>query len=278
MAEIEYIPPDLKTNIFYFRITGMWAPLKRSYLYHLLSIFILVVIGIGCPLTQIINVIFVDSLANFMDQLLVSVTVVAATVKGVNFYMQQKKVRRIFALHKRMLDRIDIGFNDSDDIKLQKIIRFNVLICKFFLYIYWCGLTAVGFQTIFSSPEKRLWPSTYFLPFESAKVPTVYMAGLIYQGFSEFWFCIWNAIEDTYPIIMVLMLCNHMEKLQNRLCRLGTIKLSRSIGNKNKRDSNKEFYVMLKDCSIYYEDCLRFDERYLIENIFFNSLHRLRFI
>lgn len=260
MAESDYIPPDLKTNMFYFRLSGMWPPLKTSYLYHLLTIFILAVIEIGSPLTQLINVIFVGSLADFMDQLLVSTTMVASTVKGVNFYMQQRKLRQVFQLHKRMLDRPDIGFNDGDDVALQKVVRFNVFICKFFLCMYGCGITTVTLQVIFSSPEKRLWPSTYFLPFEFGKDPTIYLAGLIFQGFSEFWFCVWNAVEDTYPIIMILMLCNHMEKLQNRLCRLGRMKVKSSIRNELKLDSNAEFYYSLKDCSIYYEDCLRFDD------------------
>lgn len=251
-VEPEYIPPDLKPIVDFSRVSGMWPPIKRPNYYYLLSLIVFIGIGIGCPLTQVLNMLFVDSITDVMDQCLISITMFASAWKGVNLFIQHRKIREIFELHRDMLRHTSKAEND----RFSALAATNVRLYYFFIAIYMCGWTGVCCQTIFSSPEKRLWPSTYFLPLDVAKLPSVYLGVLFYQGLSEVLFCIWNALQDTYPIIMILMLCEHIDQLQERLKLLG-IEQKKVQGKKSVLITDAEHYGQLKDCCIYYESCLR---------------------
>lgn len=254
MAEPEYIPPDLKLNVALYRLSGMWPPLKRSYLYPILSFAILLIIGIGAPFSQLMNIFFVDSVDTAMDQCLISSTVVAGTIKGVNVYLQQSKLRKIFQLHKEMLGKWAKGTDVHE--QFEKIAKNNVKVVKFFIWMYMAGGTGVALQTIFSTTEKRLYASTYFVPYEFGKNPAVYFPVIVFQVISSFGYCVWNAIEDTYPVILILMLCGHLDTLQMQLINLG-IKdnaLDLKIG---RGPLNQKYYAELRNCVFYYESCLR---------------------
>lgn len=253
-VETEYIPPDLKPIILVSRISGMWPPMKKSCPYYLLTLIVFICIGIGCPFTQVMNVMFVDSVTDVMDQCLISITMIASTWKGVNLLMHHGKIREIFNLHREMLSYT----NKKENGRFQLLVMNNVRLFYFFVGMYMCGWTGVCCQTIFSTPEKRLWPSTFFMPFDFAKIPAVYLGVLFYQGLSEVLFCVWNAMQDTYPIIMVLMLCEHVDQLQQRVMSLGIKKKKMQNGRESRLVSEVEYYEELKKCCVYYEKCTRF--------------------
>lgn len=259
-VEPEYVPHDLVPSIFVSRVSGMWPPIEKSYLYYLFALIVLCGIGIGCPLTQVMNVLFVDSITDVMDQCLISITMIASTWKGINLFVQCGRIREIFQLHREMLQQA----NKQEKEKMLVVAKYNVRIFYFFVAMYMCGWTGVCMQTIFSNPEKRLWPSTYFLPFEFAKNGSVYIGVLLYQGISEVLFCLWNAMQDTYPIILILMLWEHVEQLQQRVLMLGSEETKVQNGNKTRPLSHSEHYRQLKECCIYYEKCLRYKHTFSV--------------
>lgn len=254
MVEPEYIPPDLKSNVVLYRVSGMWPPLKRSYLYPLLSIAILLIIGIGYPFSQLMNIVFIDSIDIITDQCLISSTVVAGTVKGVNIYLQQSKLRKIFQLHKEMSEKWARGTDVREHFKT--IAKNNVRILNLFIWMYMAGGTGVALQTIFSTPEKRLYASTYYVPFEFGKNPAVYFSVIVFQVICSFFYCFWNAIEDTYPVILILILCGHLDTLQTQLANLGVKEDAADTGIGRDRLSRK-YYTELGNCVSYYQSCLR---------------------
>lgn len=250
--ENEYIPPDLAPTITAAAISGMWPPLRRKGFYYILSFVVFFGIGVGCPATQLMNMAFVDSITDVMDQCLISITMIASAWKGFNMFMQSDRIREIFRLHRDMLEHT----NKIERERFRILSVNNTRLYYFFIAMYMCGWTGVCFQTIFSSPEKRLWPSTYFLPFEFAKYRAVYLGGLLYQGLSEVLFCIWNALQDTYPIIMILMLYEHVDQLQKRIKKLGNIEVN--DGQQTRPLTDVEHFHQLKECCIYYEKCLTY--------------------
>lgn len=243
---MEYIPPDLKSNVTLCRIFGMWPPFKKSHLYSLLSIIVLVIIGVGFPLSQLINIPLLSSVDKIMDQFLISCTAIAGTFKGINIYLQQMKIRELFQLHKKML--ANHAKDHKERSKFLEIAKDNVTILKLFICMYLCGGTGVTLQTIFSSRENKLYLSTYLLPYEFAKSALVYYPVNVYQVLCTFCLCVWNAIADTYPIIMILMLCGHLDTLQAQL---------ENLGIRREKYLNHKDYVELRNCVLYYQACLR---------------------
>lgn len=256
LFDFEYIPQDLKPHIICFRISGMWPPVLTSHSYNLLSILCIIFIGIGFPFTELMNIFFVDSVSKIIDHCLISSTVVSGTVKGVNLYVQQSKLRKIFRLHKDMMARYANGAAEKE--KFQNITKHNLEIHNFFLYSYLTGSAGVALQVLLSNPESRLFASTYLLPYAFASQPLVYLTVIFYQNFCSFLFSIYNAVLDTYPVILILILCGHMDILQNRLMSLKAHKPKKTGKQDTKMiDLDKEYYDELKECILYYESCLR---------------------
>lgn len=245
----EYIPPDIHLNISLFCYTGMWPPLKQSCLYTLWTTLLFATLGITFPLSQFMNVFFVNSIERAVDTAFFAITFLAGTLKAINIYKQQSNIRQIFALHKQMLQDSN---KSVDDERCMNIVQTNLVIVRFFLTLYFATWSIAVLQAIFSNPENRLWPSTYNLPYEFAKSDTVYLAVLFYQINSNLIFALWIALEDTFPVILILMLIGHVDKLRKRLENLCVKCNDGQIG-----DLNFLHYRQLKESCIFYENCLR---------------------
>lgn len=103
-------------------------------------------------------------------------------------------------------------------------------------------------QVIISQPENRIWPSTHKFPFEFAHNPYVYYGVLIHQAVANLVFVYWVLLEDTYPMIMSLILCAHLRILKKRFENLGE-----SIERGTILDA--KFYADLKESVVYYNFC-----------------------
>lgn len=244
----EYIPPDISLNFLIYRCSGMWSPLKKSHLYTMWTTVLLVVFGITYPLSLFINICYVKSIEAAVDVIVIAIPILTSTLKAINIYNHQSNIRHIFALHKKMLQSRNKNVDDTS--KFATIQKTNRLLARSFSALYFATWVTILLQTIASKPADRLWSSTYNLPYEFAKSHTIYVIVLFYQGFSNMLFAVWIALEDTFPIILILMLIGHVDRLKKRLEHLA-LRSEGDIFN-----LKLLYYRQLKECCVYYEHCL----------------------
>lgn len=251
MVEPEYIPPDLKSNVALYRFYGMWPPLMKSYFYPLLTTIVLLIVGIRFPITQLVNIFLVDSVDEIINQCLIASVTVAGTVKGVNVYLQQSKLRKLFQLHREML----VIWAKGTDVQFETIAKNNVRILDLFIWMYIAGGIGIVLQAIFSTPGERIYESACLLPRQFGENLVVYYLVIGFQLSCVFFYCVANAIEDTYPVILNLMLCGHFDTLQKQLVNIGVEKVAPTIGYHCRL--NQKYYIQLGNCIYYYQSCLR---------------------
>lgn len=252
----EYIPPDIKPTIFIFRHTGIWPPMPKTHLYNLSTVMWLLLIGIPFPLTIFVNLYYATTIQQIVDHFLISTTAMFCTLKAINIYWQQRNVRKVFELHATMLNKSNNKFDDVDE--FNRIKRYNRLILRFFVFLYLTTWCTVVLQVIFGKPEKRMWPSTYNLPHETLKEPKLYLIVLIYQGLSNLILTLWCGLVDTFPVILILMLGGHIDRLCQRLRQLGKDFHDDVDDEETKLSPNDRYYRDLKECIEYYELCTRY--------------------
>lgn len=237
----------------------MWpTDATNKYRYHALSIAVLVLIGIGFPLSQIANLFLVSSVDDMMDHLFISLTIICGTVKSINLYVQRQRFQRIFDVHEEL---ILTGFFDRRVFDgIRSMIAF---IFKFFVFMYMSAWVFVGLYNVISVREKRFWPSTHHIQSDWAEGEVLYWSVFAYQAVTNFCFCGWHAMLDTMPIILIIILCGHLDVLQERLGELGVkivegeAKTGAFMRRKRRVDKDAEYYKALKKCCIHYELCLR---------------------
>lgn len=244
----EYIPPDMKPQIFVLYVTGFWPPKKKSFLYDMLSFIYFVFIGVVFPLTLFLNIFFAESIDEAMNYLFISITCWNSAFKAAVIYSQRENIRKLFHMHADMLR----GGSSESDRHFDQIARTNVNMYKYFQILYCSAWIAKVIQTVLSKPENRVWASTSHMPYKFAQNHTVYISGLLYQITCGLVIVIWTAVEDTYTIALMTMACGHVTQLKARSKILGT-KYPAGV------DRDRYFYMEVIDCCKRYVSCLRFD-------------------
>lgn len=256
---VEYIPHDVHHSIMLFHYSGMWPPLNKSILYDTYTFILFCLLGVTFPITQFMNMFYVNSVEAVIDHFFISITCLNGTFKAINIYVQQKNIRQIFAMHREMLRESDE--NDPEErVRFANVTKMNMRIFRFFISLYFTTWSTIVLQVVLSKPQNRLWPSTYNLPYDWARDEQLYLWLLVYQGFSNMIFAIWIGLEDTFPVILMLMLCGHVDRLTKRLQRLGQ---RRSVVE-SRNEQNLRYYEELKNCTLYYESCLKYAYIYIL--------------
>lgn len=98
----EYVPPDLHASIRLLKTFGIWAPKEKSALYDWYSIMMMIVFGIPFPVSQIMNVFYANSVHEFAKYIFIPVTGSNGTIKAILIQQQQRKIRQILELHRKM--------------------------------------------------------------------------------------------------------------------------------------------------------------------------------
>lgn len=182
------------------------------------------------------------------------------TVKVLNLHIQQRKLQKIFDLHKETMDK----FNRIDDdierayIKDQfsKNRQVNQNIVNAFKVCYIIAYATCGATVIFSKSKMTYWPSTYNVPYEFAQKEYVYLIGLFYQATTGA-LCVFGlTFGDSYPIILLSMVCTHIETLRRQMRKLGHPRQGEAEPKKTE-NLNQNFYNEMKECLLYFEFCNR---------------------
>lgn len=234
----------LENHIFGFKLGGLWPGKDASVFYHIYSYLLFIVVDLGFPLSQIVCVFFVGSVEEVVDHLVLTSTVWMASFKALNVYFHQSSLQELFEVLKRLDKNVKLP---SDQRRFEAIFSFSrhLVIVSFFFYL--SAWVCIALQVIFSPPEKVVWTSTLLYPYRWAQGATIYKVGLAFQAASNLYLCSFDALLDTYGVILLNILGGHIDALSSRM---------RAIGQ---AVTGKKAYAELVDCIRSYELCLRFD-------------------
>lgn len=223
-----------------FKAYGLWPSANSSTAYNWWTINVFITIGIGLPLSQIVNCLFADSLDQVVQICLLSSTIIVVTVKSVIVYFKGAKLRELL----KVLERMDSDVCEPEHIRIiDKRLRQSGKIYWGFFIAYLSSCFILSIQACFAAKEARTWQSTIMYPYDWAKIEWVYTAVLVYQACSNTILCVFAVSGDTYGVILTNILVAHITILRKKCQKM--------------RESQ------IKECCLIYEDILRQAKREL---------------
>lgn len=253
----------LKYHIMIFKFFGLWPSENPSIWSRLYSFFVITVILIGFPGTLIASMLFVNSLQQIVDILVITSSLAMAGIKGVNVFYQKRKLIEIFKIIEK-LDQ-DCEF-DIEQKYFKDIFKESKLVFRFFMCAYLVACSFLGTQSVMSKRGQGLWSSTSLFPFKFAENETLFFIVLIHQGISNFCIVIIDATVDTYAVILSNILGGHVEVLGLRLRSLCDADDMNGLWIKLKSQEKKTKWIddfnvqcidRLRNCVEKYQMCLR---------------------
>lgn len=224
---------NIKYHILIFKILGLWPSENDSIGYKMWTYIYCILFCFGCPASHLICVFYVESMNAIVDNLVLTSSIIIASMKAINVLLQKRKFVQLSATLKQM------DYEISDPIsqeKIKKITKQSHMIFFVFLSIYWSAWTNVVMQVLSASPEERIWLSTYLIPNEFLNQPNIYLGVLIYQAVANFTLCTLDVPLDTYGAILLHTLAGHVDALGHRLQKLGNDKINQLSSAANKRE------------------------------------------
>lgn len=208
----------LKWHIRVFKFCGLWPPEDGSILYNIWVVLFTLAVNIGFPLSQLICVLYVDSVNAAVDHLVITSTVIMAVIKGLNVLAKKKTFVELL----RLMERLDetVKPEEHENIFKRKFRDSNRLLSLFCIN-YIGSWTCVAIQVVMSEPEHRLWSSTYLYPNEFLHQSSIYLGGMIFQSISNLLLVFVDIVVDTYGASLLHVLGGHIDVLSQRLQALG---------------------------------------------------------
>lgn len=208
----------LKWHIRVFKLCGLWPPEGGSILYSIWVVFFTLTVYIGFPISQLISVLWIDSVNAAVDNLIITSSVIMAVVKGLNVLAKKKTFVELLHLMKELDSTVTPA--EHNRIFKRKFLVSDGLILLFCVS-YIGSWTCIVIQVIMSDPEHRLWSSTYLYPSDFLHHSGIYLGGIIFQSISNFLVVIVDIVADTYGASLLHVLDGHIEILSEHLQALG---------------------------------------------------------
>lgn len=226
-----------------FKVCGMWLLGNSSLLYRLWSFIYSLFVCIIFPISAVICVFFADSVEVFVDHLFISSTFIMAAIKGFNVFVKLKTFSQLFQL----MSELDETITPEEHQKIfLPIFKQSNGLFLFFCGNYGASWLFILFQVLASSPEKRMWSSTYLYPIEFLHHPTIYMGGIVFQGIANFLLVIFGIALDSYPASLLHVLSGHISVLGNRMSNIADCKKRHdSFGEKQELITNCKRYILI---------------------------------
>lgn len=160
---------------------------------------------------MVINVLTVDTISNATDALLPTLTVVAYCFKIINFKVNADKMQMTFK------DLMKFQFQNDNEIrqtnkKLQTL--YKVVMCLLAIAHLSIVFTFIG-ALFANDPPKLPLPSWY--PIDWQHVSLYYWIAYTYQMFGAFICININVTMDAFLVLVMSILCKHLEILGERL-------------------------------------------------------------
>lgn len=207
----------LKWHIRVLKLCGLWPPKDGSILYTIWIVIFSFFMNIGFPISQLICVLWVDSVNAAVDHLIITSTVIMAVIKGFNVLAKQKNFIELFDLMKELDSTVTP--EEHDTIFKRKFILSDRLLLLFCVN-YMGSWTSAVIQEIMSSPAQRLYSSTYYYPSEFLHDRRIYVGGIIFQLFANLLLVFVDIVVDTYGASLLHVLGGHIEVLGQRFQQL----------------------------------------------------------
>lgn len=208
----------LKWHVRVFKICGLWPPEDGSILYNIWVVFFTITVNIGFPVSQLICVLWVDSVNAAVDHLVITSTVIMAVVKGLNVLAKKKTFVELLRLMKELDSTVT---PDEYERIFKRKFQLSDGLLLLFCINYIGSWTCVAIQVIMSDPAHRLWSSTYLYPSEFLHQRSIYTGGIIFQAISNLLLVFVDIMVDTYGASLLHILGGHIEILSQRLQALG---------------------------------------------------------
>lgn len=210
----------LKWHLRVFKMCGLWPPEEKgtaSILYNIWTVIFTLAVNFAFPISQIICVLWVDSVPAAVDHLVITSTVIMAVVKGLNVLAKKKTFVELLRLMKEL--DATVTPDEHEKIFKQKFFVSDgllLLFCANYIGSWLC----VAIQVIMSSPEHRLWSSTYLYPSEFLHNHRIYFGGIIFQAISNLFLVFVDIVVDTYGASLLHVLGGHIEVLGQHVQKL----------------------------------------------------------
>lgn len=245
----------LKNHIIIFRYCGFWPDEKSSWLYVCWSIIYTAIVCICFPISQLVCVFFVDSVDAIVDHLLLTSTLIMASVKGINVMVQKRKLVQLFNTLNAMDENVAVENRKYEEI-FQPIMKNSQQLNKICFGAYLSSWIILVMQVIFSSADKRGggWSSTHFYPSAFLRQQSIYVNGLFYQAASNLLIIVMVGAADTYPIILLNILSGHIDVLK--------IQLQEFDASEELKNDSNVYRSLVRFCETY-KNVLKYDNWHL---------------
>lgn len=246
----------LKPQKFILKAFGLWSD-KRNFLNYLHVTFAFYFISIGFILTLFTSMLFVGSMKQLIDNLIVTNSTILALLKGMVFYFKYSKHLQMFETIKKLDKEIDMQSNTEVNIfksvnKLTNILSGGFGACYVFAWIL------LAIQSVFGSSEQVFWSSTALYPGEISQNVIVFWIIFIFQGFATLALVLVTFACDTYGIIVIIILNGYIDVLSSKLKNLGSEKLlTDSARTATKSSRTIDTSLEMIECVKTFYTCLR---------------------
>lgn len=243
----------LKPQAFIFKGFGIWSN-NRDILNHLHITFAFYFISIGFLVTLISSILFVGSMKEAIDNLIVTNSTILAFLKGIVFYYKYSKHLEMLEIIKKHGKEINLQSPIETKI-MEKFHEIADILSHGFAACYGFAWIFLAIQSIFGSSEQVFWTSTALLPGEINQNRTIYWIVFGFQGFSNLVLVIATFACDTYGIIVTMILNSYIDILSTRLNILGNIEVKTEEANDSSQTSDAS--AELIKCVKTFYTCLR---------------------
>lgn len=218
-------------HIRIYKIFGAWPPKNPGILNRLHMLLAHDINAIGLLVTFLVVIPFYSSIEGIAANLMISSVLIVIGIKTILIYYKKPKILQVFEIIKELDDRVT---SKEEAAYLNHVIRECKIITKLFLVAYcscWIFLVIV---CIFTTAEKRLWPSTSLFPHEIAQHEWLYWIVFGFQVQFNLLLCFTAAASDTFGVFLCNILGGHLDVLGNKLRSLGTENINvASVVNRN---------------------------------------------
>lgn len=246
----------LKPHKIAFEIIGIWS-LQRNILSCLHITFAFYFITLGFIATLFISILFVGSMKQAVDNLIVSSSTVLALIKGIIFYYKHPKHVEIYEVIGQLDRDIDL-YSPAEVAIMKRVNKFASILFHAYGICYIIAWFVLAIQSVFESDEKVFWSSTALYPGAIGQNRIIYWIVFVFQAFANFVLVILVFICDTYGIIVTMILSSNMDILSTRLRNLGSIKANiGKIREESKSAESIDQSIALKKCAEKYQTFIR---------------------
>lgn len=192
---------------------------------------------------MLLKLIFVSSIKDVIETLMVCSTCALASVKGVIVMSKKRKLLELFSI----LDQLDVAGIRTDD--HRKMIELAIRESRSLIYLlcccYYFGVCSAFVFCLMGNEPKLLWPAWFpFIPYEDGD--RVFYVLLVYQYICSMFAALIDSSLDVYGSALNKTLGAHLDVLGMRL---------RSLGEQ--KSDPPQLDAELNECVEYYSICIK---------------------